>query len=106
MRVPPLVDVPTPSKQQIFDAVIAHAGQMPGKSRAHNLSLVHALVGVAWAHDEAQLQTKNPKVIAALRDTSDAAASAAGKVERDQLEELTPRQRELVAECQAELVSS
>ena len=72
-------------------------------SRAHNLPLVHALVGVAWAHDEAQLQTRNPKVIAALRDTSHAAASAAGKVERDQLDELTPRQRELVAECEKEI---
>ncbi len=72
-------------------------------SRAHNLPLVHALVGVAHAHDEAQLQTTNPKVIAVLRDTSLAAASAAGKVERDQLDELTPRQRELVAQCEKEI---
>ena len=72
-------------------------------SRAHNLPLVHALVSVAWAHDEAQHQTKNPKVIAALRATSEAAAQAAGLVERDQLEELTPRQRELVAECEKEI---
>ncbi len=73
-------------------------------SPAHDLPLVHALVGVAWAHDEAQLQTKNPKVIAALRDTAMAAAGAAGKVERDQLDELTSRQRELVAECEKDLV--
>ena len=33
MRVPPLVDVPSPTKQQIFDAVVAHARQMPGKSQ-------------------------------------------------------------------------
>lgn len=72
-------------------------------SRAHNLPLVHALVGVAWANDEAQLQTTNPKVLAALRDTSLAAASAAAKVERDQLDELTPRQRELVAQCEKDL---
>lgn len=75
-------------------------------SRAHNLPLVHALVGVAWAHDEAQLQTKVPKVLAVLRATSEAAAQAAGLVERDQLDELTPRQRELVAECEKEIASA
>lgn len=75
-------------------------------SPAHNLPLVHALVGVAWAHDEAQLQTTKPKVLAALRETSSAAAEAAGLVERDQLDELTPRQRELVAECEKEMAAS
>lgn len=33
MRETPLLNVSNPSKQQIFDAVVAHARQMPGKSR-------------------------------------------------------------------------
>lgn len=34
MRITPLLDVAQPTKQQIFDAVVAHARQMPGKSQS------------------------------------------------------------------------
>ncbi|QEE37887.1 MULTISPECIES: hypothetical protein [unclassified Methylobacterium] len=52
-------------------------------SRVHNLPLVHALVGVAWANDEAQQQTTNQRVLARLQAASNEAHECALAVERD-----------------------
>lgn len=69
-------------------------------NRAHNLPLVHALVGVAWAHDEAQLQTENPKVIERLRHASNEVHECAMAIERDL--PLTERQSRLIEELNSE----
>ena len=72
-------------------------------SRAHNLPLVHALVGMAWANDEAQQQTTNQRVLARLQAASNEAHECALAVERDQ--PLTPRQDALVAKCEKEIIN-
>ena len=70
--------------------------------RAHNLPLVHALVGVAWANDEAQQQTTNQRVLARLQAASNEAHECALAVERDH--PLTRRQQQLVLEAEKEIV--